>query len=674
VPIRAKLATAVLLPLAALVGVTFYEVYDTTADLQQLRQQSELALATSGPTGVITALQNERAWPAVELIGLGGQGAPVEGYDQTRAATDEAITAFRSDLAGRSDAIASAFAPALDGLAELAQIRADIDDNTSPRTTEDNLVFADSVFVRYSHLIDPFFQTMSRISVAVDDDQLRAGADLAGATARQIEILARLRNMLLNDSGYGDGVSAPSEISAAARAMAAFEGNAHLLRTAPQPYDALVADHFPTELNGRVLDVIDETVGGGAVTDVGQIATAFETTPGEGYPVLLSALSSELADRAAEVNAMAEARRRTFLALAAVALGMSWVLTWIVSRSITRPLRSLTRQAKAMADHRLPEAVQGILDTPLGEDVAVPSVQPITIRTRDEVSDVADALNTVQETAVTLAVEQAVLRRNLADSFVNLGRRNQNLLGRQLDFITELERAESTPDALANLFRLDHLATRMRRNAESLLVLAGVEPPRQWAAPVRLTDVIRAALGEVEDYQRVVVRDVEPATILGTAATDLAHLVAELVENAIQFSEPPTTVDIRGRAHVDGYALVVRDAGTGMAPPAIEAANRRLAGAESFAVAPSRYLGHYVAGHLAARHGMRVYLEAGTGTGITATVLVPAGLVASQVGAPFLTPGPPGAPAPPSVSGPPGVPGPPGAEGQPRAGIGTART
>ena len=185
----------------------------------------------------------------------------------------------------------------------------------------------------------------------------------------------------------------------------------------------------------------------------------------------------------------------------------------IVSRSITKPLRALTSEAKDMAERRLPEAVINILETPLGDDVVMPHVTPVRLQTRDEVADVSDALNTVQDTALDLAVEQAVLRRNIADSFVNLGRRNQNLLGRQLDFITELETNETDADTLANLFRLDHLATRMRRNAESLLVLAGIEPPRQWAAPVRLTDVIRAALGEVEDYQRVTVRGVEPATI-----------------------------------------------------------------------------------------------------------------------------------------------------------------
>src|SRR5690606_38253077 len=304
---------------------------------------------------------------------------------------------------------------------------------------------------------------------------------------------------------------------------------------------------------------------------------------------------------------------------------------WLVSRSITRPLRALTRQAKEMAERRLPEAVSDILETPLGEDVVVPSVEPISVATRDEVADVADALNTVQDSALDLAVEQAVLRRNIAASFVNLGRRDQNLLGRQLDFITELEANETDPDTLANLFRLDHLATRMRRNAESLLVLAGVEPPRKWAAPVRLTDVIRAALGEVEDYQRVTVRGLEPATVQWSDAADLAHLLAELIENALVFSPPDPAVDIRGRNRPDGgYTLAIIDSGLGMAPEDIAAANRRLAGAESFTIAPSKYLGHYVAGNLAARHNIRVHLDNSPGNGITTTVDLPPTLLPDE--------------------------------------------
>ncbi|HEY8527129.1 MAG TPA: ATP-binding protein, partial [Acidimicrobiales bacterium] len=172
---------------------------------------------------------------------------------------------------------------------------------------------------------------------------------------------------------------------------------------------------------------------------------------------------------------------------------------------------------------------------------------------------------------------------------------------------------------------------RMRRNAESLLVLAGIEPPRKWAAPVRITDVIRAALGEVEDYQRVTIRDVEPATILGSAAADLAHLIAEFVENALTFSPPDENVEIRGRAESGGtYSLAIIDHGLGMPDADIAQANRRLAGTESFTIAPSKYLGHYVAGNLAARHDIHLELQRASGGGIMAKVQLPPALLTSE--------------------------------------------
>jgi hypothetical protein len=170
----------------------------------------------------------------------------------------------------------------------------------------------------------------------------------------------------------------------------------------------------------------------------------------------------------------------------------------------------------------------------------------------------------------------------------------------------------------------------MRRNAESLLVLAGIDPPRKWTAPVRVTDAIRAALGEVEDYQRVTVRAVEPTTVLGSAAADLAHLLAELIENALIFSPPDQTVEIRGRVQPAGYTLAVIDSGLGMPPEELARANRRLAGAESFTIAPSKYLGHYVAGNLAARHGINVTLHNSPGHGITATVNLPPTLLTTE--------------------------------------------
>ena len=631
VPIRLKLAGALAVPLPALVAVALFEVADTAADRSGVRQQTELAIATTGPTGVVTALQNERAWLAVELVGFDDiMTVPVEGYDETRSATDAAIDNFRADLEGRSPVIAEAYDEALAGLAELDEVRADVDANTAPRDIE-NLVFSDLIFTRYTGLVEPFLDATARISLGVDDQELRHGTRLAHTTAEQIEVMNQLLNMIIRDGGYNDGISTPPEIVAVTQLRARFEDNAARLMTAVGPYGPIIAEHFPADVTERVVNEIHRVVAVELIEDVRVVVEAFDAPADAGYPALQEALSAEIDRRAGQLNRSAAARQRWFVGLAVLALGGTWVLAWAVARSITGPLRSLTRQAVAMAQDHLPRAVRGILDTPLGSDVAVPEVEPVRVSTRDEVADVADALNTVQNTALQLASEQAVLRRNIADSFVNLGRRNQNLLGRQLDFITELETNEADADALANLFRLDHLATRMRRNAESLLVLAGIEPPRQWAAPVRLTDVIRAALGEVEDYQRVTVRGVEPATIIGSAAADLAHLMAELIENALVFSPPDQTVDIRGRIRNDGgYTLAIIDSGLGMPATDVAAANRRLAGAESFTIAPSKYLGHYVAGNLAARHDIKVHLDNSPSNGVTATITVPPMLLTTE--------------------------------------------
>ena len=295
----------------------------------------------------------------------------------------------------------------------------------------------------------------------------------------------------------------------------------------------------------------------------------------------------------------------------------------LASRSITGPLRGLADRANLMAKSALPTAVQSILETPVGEDVVVPVVPPITVSTRDEVAEVAAALTTVQDSAVALAVEQAVLRRNIADSFVNLGRRNQNLLDRQLEFISSLEQKETDPDKLDDLFRLDHLATRMRRNAESLLVLAGLDSPRQWSAPVAVADVVRASLAEVEDYRRVEIRQIDGASLPGSVAADVAHIIAELVENAIASSPPDTPVEVYGRASEQDYLIAIVDQGVGMSRSDLERANHRLGGTESFTVAPSRYLGHYVAGHLGARYGIGVALQESDAGGIKAKVIVP---------------------------------------------------
>jgi signal transduction histidine kinase len=635
VPIRTKLAAALAVPLAGLCLVTTLEVIETSRDVSRVHDQTRLARASIGPTGVLSRLQDERTWSVVELSGADSLiTAPVSDYAQARGQTDDAVAAFRDTLRHEDERVRRAYEPALDDLADLAAIRAAIDGNTAARGME-QIPFANDIYTRYSDLIQPFFEATNRVALAIDDAELRQWTTLVGRAAQQVETLGNLARRVVMDATLGDGINQPGEIAAANQLKTQFDQANQEFTLAEQPFSDIVRPNFPDELVTGFRENVDAALAGRQV-DFELMLNSLNVPVEEGFMGLRDDLAAGLNARADELNDMAAGRERVYVGLAVITLGAALVLAWLVSRSITKPLRSLTRQAAEMAERRLPEAVDHILDTPPGEDVAVPHVAPVTVRTRDEVADVAAALNTVQDTALDLAIEQAVLRRNIADSFVNLGRRNQNLLGRQLDFITELESHETDADTLADLFRLDHLATRMRRNAESLLVLAGFDPPRKWAAPVRLSDVIRAALGEVEDYHRVSVRDVEPATILGSAAADLAHLMAELVENALVFSPPDQTVDIRGRHHQNepmgggAYTLAVMDAGLGMADDDLRAANRRLAGTESFTIAPSKYLGHYVAGNLAARHRIRVHLGHSPGNGVTATITLPPDMLTTE--------------------------------------------
>ena len=663
-PIRLKLALALSVPLVAMGIVTVIEVGSLARNASEIRDQTNLAAATVGPNGLITALQNERNWATAYMVGVQDQlRLESIGFEATRADTDAALDQFEQELDRRGEAASAAYSTALDSLAGRQALRQRIDAETAgAQLGMQNIGASTGVFDEYTALIEPFMGGMSRISVAMDDPELRQAARLSETLTRQLETVPQLANALVfpatvpTADGDAPGFNLPTEIADVAKLLNAFRRQSDQLRSPKGVFADIAREQFPADFTQTLDEQSAQAVETGQI-DVPTLLAGLDIT-GENDELAYVSYRDQVADalqaRADVLNETASSREKRLGLLMVLTFGTAVALTVVVSLSITRPLRSLTRQAKDMAERRLPRAVAHILETPFGEDVHVPEVAPVEVRTRDEVADVAAALNTVQDSALDLAIEQAVLRRNIADSFVNLGRRNQNLLGRQLDFITELETNETDPDVLANLFKLDHLATRMRRNAESLLVLAGVEPPRQWVNPVPITDVVRAALGEVEDYQRVAVRDIDPATVVGSTAADLAHLMAELMENALVFSPEDHLVDIRGHKRADGgYVIGIIDTGTGMPPDAVATANRRLAAAESFTVAPSKYLGHYVAGNLAARHGIRVSLGPTHGArGTTATIELPAGLLhqdalaAGPASAPPRPAGPPPGPAP----------------------------
>jgi signal transduction histidine kinase len=320
----------------------------------------------------------------------------------------------------------------------------------------------------------------------------------------------------------------------------------------------------------------------------------------------------------------------SILAVLTVAAMISLVVG--AARSVIGPLGQLARDADAVSGRRLPETVALMQTT----ETEVPPPPPVTApaSAATEIKLVATALDRVQNTAVTLASEQALIRRNTTASLANLGRRNQNLVRRQLALISEFEREELDPGALANMFELDHLATRMRRNAESLLVLVGETSPRPWSAPLPVADVIRAALSEVEEYRRVVLRRVDPAWVAGAAVTEVAHMLAELVENGLSFSSPDVEVEIYGRKTGSRYLLAVVDYGIGMPKEELERARARLRDEENFLVAPTRFLGHYVVGRLARQMSVQVDLGESPVSGITARMLLPAEILAERPDSP----------------------------------------
>jgi signal transduction histidine kinase len=615
------------MPLVALVAVAGFEIVSSVETASDARAQEQLATSAVGPGSFLTNLQNERNRAAIDLIGMGGATTlPVDDDAEARGLTDASLMELRAEIdSNGADEVAEAFAPAFAALDDLQSVRDEIDAHTGPLDTT-NRDFADTVFTRYTRMTEAFFDAVSTVSLSVDGSTLRNGVQIVDAAARQSEIRARIVREVVFASIGGTLDTAPVRQEVAAMWDRSLGFDDTIRASALGPYagvaDETLAEPGVIAFQDQIQSYLD-----GAPLDITPLLDSARTTDDTGYSGLRVRAAAVLDAEASAVIDAATARQRLFMGVAAGGVVVALLLMWLTSRSITRPLRSLRAQADEMAETRLPAAVQAILDTPMGDDVLIPPVVPIKVKTHDEVRDVAAALNVVQRRALDLAVEQAVLRRNISDSFVNLGRRNQNLLNRQLELITELENAETDPDELASLFRLDHLATRMRRNAESLLVLAGIDPPRQWSAPVDIADVVRSALGEVEDYQRVLVRQLEPATLVGSAAADIGHVLAELLENGLTFSPPEQQVEVKGRLTPNGYTIAITDNGVGMRPEEIERANTRLAGDESFTVAPSRYLGHYVAGHLAQRHGIQVDLQDDPAGGTLARVIVPIRLV-----------------------------------------------
>ncbi|WP_026185459.1 sensor histidine kinase [Salinispora pacifica] len=611
--IRGRLVGIIALPVVAVVLLLGYITVVETSSYRAVTAASDsvsLALAVQDLT---QELQTERGLTAGLLggnVGFRSEIGPArERVDQRRAVVETAI-ADGGDVADRVDL-------ALRELDGLSVVRSGADNGSAGRA---------ATFEFFTERI----ATLNRVDLGLEqvtDPELRRHVATFTALNRIKESTAQQRaflNGVFSAGGFEEGEFLQFAAMRAARdvALVDFTGQATPSQKAASDWvldtgAARVAAHFEqvalTSADGRRLQVNPQSWWSALTTVL------------DGMRGIQQHVGAEIEARAAERQN--ESTQRILVVATGVLLFLVSAIALLVlaARSITRPLATLVAEANDLATTRLPAAVSRLQDGHEDGDLVAPDSVRVPAGSTSEIRSVAGALDQVQAVAFRLAAEQALLRRSTTESLANLGRRNQNLLRRQLGFITTLEREESDPAGLANLFELDHLATRMRRNAESLLVLvgAGKPKPRQGLAPLPVADVIRAAISEVEEYRRVQLRRIDDSWVVGADVSAVAHILAELVENGLTFSPPESDVEIQGRRSGEGYLIAITDHGVGMSSEELAQANARLRGEGDFLVAPTRYLGHYVVGQLARDLEVDVQLVPSPVTGVTARVLLP---------------------------------------------------
>jgi HAMP domain-containing protein len=624
--VRTRLVTVIIVPIVLLLLVAVPELFDRQDRAQAADVAGGLASAGAEIADVADAIQAERTTTAVQVAG----GELPEGtLDERRAATDaavdDAMTALRKVAAAEP------------GLRELAVDAAALLDGLDDARAE---LDADRAIVPWVDPFEPVLESLLTVeerlggSVRARD----AGGELADAA-----LLARARQAATSQDAaaaaavvWGDLRGDQINRLRSLRADELVYGRAFVAAAQPGQREARerMLEAGSVSIAGRVVDSVAATE---TVEPVGDLASLL-TIAAERQGALRSAESDLIEASTAAAGSLGDSARRSaslYALLAGTGLLLAVAIALLAARSITRPLRRLTDAADDLAAERLPKLVDA-LRHPGGDDerYLAATVESLEVTSDDELGRLAASFNAIQTVAVDVAAQQAdLLRKGIGDLYVNLARRNQSLIERQIQLLDRLEAEEEDPDVLEHLFLLDHLATRMRRNAESLLVLAGAEQGQRRSRPLDVVDVVRAAVSEVEDYERIQLGGLAPAVVLGTAASDIAHITAELLENATHFSPPDTTVQVVGSRTGGSYQLVILDRGIGMSTDQLDELNAVLRDPPVTGLALGRSLGCLVAARLAARHGITLRLRPGRDGGTAAYVVLPRHLIADPVAA-----------------------------------------
>ena len=611
--------------LVSLVGLWVFAAYVIVQDSLNLLWIHTLDQDIGGPTdALVTTLQTERRLSTQYLGGAGEQ--PHLQLDEARAATDQARAALRKSATASSvrwaanDAFQQRVSALLDSSNGLERHRGLVDTGrAADRSTAAG---------GYTAIIDTAFALYEEL--AQRSTGITEGAGAVVSLSRATEMLAQedamLTGILQAQQFTGAEPVAFTSIVGVQRAFFT-EARARLSSSDRAGYDAVVAGTAFQHLR----DLEDQAI------QHGRAGAAVSFTLVE-WRAAVDPVLTQL--RRVELDLADVVRDRATPAAAGILLGLALIgglglvavigsifVSVSTTRHFVRQLERLRTSAEELAGVRLPRVVQRLQQ---GERVDVAAEAPALEFGHDEIGRLGHAFNAVQETAINTAVEQAELRRGVRDVFLSLARRSQTLLHRQLGLLDAMERRAADADELAELFRVDHLATRMRRNAENLIVLSGASAGRAWRRPIPVIDLIRGALAEIEDYTRVTVVPIGNASLIGRAVGDVIHLLAELIENAVSFSPPQTVVRVSGSIVGNGYAIEVEDRGLGMGLDELAAANAQLVNPPEFKLSSTARLGLYVVAKLAERHGIKVQLSESSYGGTTAVVLLPATLIVEE--------------------------------------------
>ncbi|WP_326815061.1 sensor histidine kinase [Streptomyces sp. NBC_01763] len=642
-----RLNAILLIPV--LVGLVMggFQVKGSIDTWREAQDAEKTALIVRAASEYGQALLNERDLSAQPLLSNKRDSAAV---DQVYATTDAAATKFDEAVQGM---------PKKEGLQRRLQLfkqeepklpelrKAAYAEAMDPVKTEEGYVKVQHSLMEFCNElglgtgnITSYGRTVYAIELAKAAESLQRSIGMhllvrpskEGAFGAQVKAFGSYN--YLEQIALGEYVSGGTEADSVrlkqVMTAKAAEGAKKLQAAKAQADAAGVPFVAPPSIDGSVFDGMAQQIGLGKSPEelaakgiTPETWMAASTAKFDGYTTVEEELVDKAVTEAANISSSAKTDAIVNAAIVLVALLAAFILAGLVARQMSRSMRQLRTAAFSIAEQRLPMLVDQLSRTEPGR--VDTRVQPIPITTRDEIGEVARAFDQVHREAVRLAAEQAMLRGNVNAIFTNLSRRNQSLIEGQLTLITDLENNEADPDQLESLFRLDHLATRMRRNGENLLVLAGEEPGRRWNQPVPLVDVLRAASSEVESYERIELSGVPETEIHGQAVTDLVHLLAELLENATTFSSPQTKVRVTATRLPDSRVMVeIHDKGIGLTAEDFADINHKLANPPTVDAAVSQRMGLFVVGRLADRHGIRVQLRpSGEQAGTTSLVMLP---------------------------------------------------